>query len=236
MEQRNDDHQYVGATDSLNLFYSKIYGFLGLGLAVSAVTSYFVLSRFLVQTLTFVANFPLGFIGIWLVEIALVVFLSSRAQQAQKNPALAIIGFVVYSVLNGGVLAITMLYYTQQQVFSAFVSASATFIAMSAVGLLIKKDISGIGRACLNALVGIIIAILLNAFILKSSPVSFFIGILMVIVFSGLTAYDNQRIKGYYYSSGGHKGTGIAIFFALQLYLDFINLFLAFLRIFGRNN
>ena len=77
---------------------------------------------------------------------------------------------------------------------------------------------------------------LLNMFLLHSSAVEFFISILMVLIFSGITAYDNQRIRQVYAQTGDQVGTGMAVFFALQLYLDFINLFLAFLRIFGKNN
>lgn len=105
---------------------------------------------------------------------------------------------------------------------------------MSLVGVFTKKDLSAVGHAAYSALIGIIIAMLLNMFLLHSSAVEFFISILMVLIFSGITAYDNQRIRQVYAQTGDQAGTGMAVFFALQLYLDFINLFLAFLRIFGK--
>ncbi|HCS98976.1 MAG TPA: BAX inhibitor (BI)-1/YccA family protein, partial [Enterococcus faecalis] len=121
-------------------------------------------------------------------------------------------------------------------VAGSFLSAAATFGAMSLVGVFTKKDLSAVGHAAYSALIGIIIAMLLNMFLLHSNAVEFFISILMVLIFSGITAYDNQRIRQVYAQTGDQAGTGMAVFFALQLYLDFINLFLAFLRIFGKNN
>lgn len=226
----------VNTKSGINQFYSKIYGYLALGIGLSAVISYLALNVFLAQFITFVMNFPLGFLGLWLVEIALVFFLASKASKADSNTGIVVAGFIAYSILNGATLAITLLYYTQTQVFGAFLASAVTFGAMALVGIFTKRDLSGMGRAALSALIGVVIAILLNAFLLHSEPVGYLISILMVLIFSGLTAYDNQQIQTYYIQSNGSVGTGIAVFFALQLYLDFINLFLAFLRIFGKSN
>ncbi|MHC5227336.1 Bax inhibitor-1/YccA family protein [Enterococcus sp. LJL99] len=226
----------VKTKSGINQFYSKIYGYLALGVGLSAVVSYLALNVFYVEFITFVRNFPLGFMGMWLVEIALVFFLASKAAKADSNPGVVVGGFIAYSIMNGATLAITLLYYTDSEVFGAFLASAATFGAMALVGMFTKKDLSGIGRAALSALIGVFIAILLNAFLLHSGPVDYLISILMVLIFSGLTAYDNQQIQNYYVQANGSVGTGIAVFFALQLYLDFINLFLAFLRIFGKNN
>lgn len=118
-------------------------------------------------------------------------------------------------------------------VTQAFVTASATFLVMSLVGSFTKRDLSGIGRAALSCLLGIIIAMLLNVFVLHSGAVDFFISILMVVIMSAITAYDNQMIRKIYLGTNGEAGNGVAVFMALQLYLDFINLFISFLRIFG---
>ena len=99
-----------------------------------------------------------------------------------------------------------------------------------------KRDLSGVGRAGQAALIGVIIALVLNIFILRSSVVELFISLLLVVIFAGITAYDNQSIRNIYVQTNGTAHSGIAVFMALKLYLDFINLFLAFLRIFGRNN
>ncbi|MBM7688030.1 hypothetical protein BCR24_00660 [Enterococcus ureilyticus] len=220
------------ANVGLNKFYSKIYAFLAMGIGVSALVSYLILTVYPIVLVTLLKSTPL-FIGLWLLQIGLVLFLGVRAQ---KNPSLAISGFLVYSVLNGITISATLLMYAQATVVSAFVSAAATFGAMSLVGMFTKKDLSAMGHAAYSALIGIIIAMVINFFFLRSSAVSFFISILMVLIFAGITAYDNQRIRQVYNETAGQAGTGLAVFFALQLYLDFINLFLAFLRIFGKNN
>lgn len=214
----------------LNRFYGKIYAFLALGIGISAVISYMALGPWISQVSNFINNFPLGFWGIWIAEIALVIFLGVKAQ---KNPTLAIGGFIVYSALNGLTLAVTLAMYDIGTVTQAFVTASATFLVMSLVGSFTKRDLSGIGRAALSCLLGIIIAMLLNVFVLHSGAVDFFISILMVVIISAITAYDNQMIRKIYLGTNGEAGNGVAVFMALQLYLDFINLFISFLRIFG---
>ena len=156
--------------------------------------------------------------------------------KAQKNPSLAIGGFVAYSLLNGLTLAVTLSYYDIGSITKAFITATGMFLGMSVVGMVTKKDLSGVGRAGMAALIGVIIAMVLNIFILRSSAVELFISLLLVLIFAGITAYDNQKIRSIYVQSNGTAHSGIAVFLALQLYLDFINLFLAFLRIFGKNN
>ncbi|KAF1298663.1 hypothetical protein BAU15_11090 [Enterococcus sp. JM4C] len=216
----------------LNKFYSKIYAYLAMGVGISALTSYLSLTVFRPQVASFINNFPLGFMGLWIAEIALVLVLGMKAQ---KNPSLAIGGFIAYSVLNGITLAVTLSMYTPGKITAAFVTSAGMFLGMSAVGMFTKKDLSGIGRAGYSALIGVILAMLLNGFVLHSSPVDFFISILMVLIFAGITAYDNQNIRNIYFQTNGTANNGVAVFMALQLYLDFINLFLAFLRIFGRD-
>lgn len=217
----------------INRFYAKVYGFLGMGLALSAVTSYLALWVFPLQLATFINNFPLGFVGLWIVELILVMVLGVKAQ---KNPSLAIGGFIAYSLLNGITLAVTLAYYDIGTVTQAFLTATLMFMGMSVVGVTTKRDLSGVGRAGQAALIGVIIALVLNIFILRSSVVELFISLLLVVIFAEITAYDNQSIRNIYVQTNGTAHSGIAVFMALKLYLDFINLFLAFLRIFGRNN
>lgn len=220
-------------TAGINKFYSKVYGFLAMGILLSGLVAYLGMYVFPAQVVALVLNFPLGFLGIALVEIALVIFLGAKAQ---KNPSLAVGGFIAYSVINGLVLAIALSLYTTASVVQAFVTAGSMFVGLSLFGVFTKKDLSGIGRACFGALIGIIIAILLNAFVLHSQPVDYLVSFLTIIIFAGLTAYDNQMIRTYYVQSNRTAGNGIAVFIALQLYLDFINLFLSILRIFGKQN
>ena len=106
---------------------------------------------------------------------------------------------------------------------------------MAAIGIFTKKDLSGMGRALMAALVGLIIAMIVNIF-LASGFFDYMISIAMVLVFSGLIAWDNQKIRYVYEQSRGQVATGWVISMALSIYLDFINLFLSILRIFGRND
>lgn len=217
----------------LNRFYSKVYLFFGIGLGISAISAYFFGEVFAEQTLQFIQNFPLGFTGLWLVQIVLVLVLGAKAQ---KNPSLTLAGYLVYSLMNGLTLAVTLMVYDFGSIAGAFISAAVTFGVMSAFGIMTKRDLSVVGRIGYGLLIGIIISTLLNVFILNSQPVDFFLSIVTVFVFMGITAYDNQRIRTVYMATNGGANTGVAVFMALQLYLDFINLFLALLRIFGKNN
>lgn len=230
----NNQYNHVSQTKDHGLasFFSKIYAYLGVGIAVSAVSSYLALNVFQVQVANLV-NTRFGIIFLWVAQIGLALFLSAKAV---KNPTLAFVSFIGYSLLMGITLGITLSMYNQAAIYKAFLSASITYGAMAIVGTRTKRDLSGMGQALRGALIGIIISILLNAFLLKSGPVDFFISIITVIVFAGLTAYDHQKIKVYYEQAKGTDSlNGLAVFCALQLYLDFINLLLAFLRIFGRD-
>lgn len=217
----------------LNRFYSKVYAFLAMGILLSGGVAYAAVNVFPELTISFLMNFPLGFVGLWLVQLGLVLVIGRKGM---SNPSLALGFFIAYSILMGITLSITFMLYTQASIARAFVTAGSMFIGLSAFGIMTRKDLSGIGRACYSALIGVIIAILLNAFVLHSTPADYLISFLTIIIFSGLTAYDNQKIRTIYIESNGTAGEGVAIYLALQLYLDFINLFLALLRIFGRNN
>ena len=213
----------------LNQFYAKVYGIFGLGLALTALTSFLSMNYFFEEVVTFIQNFPLGMTGLWLIQIGLVILLSAKAK---NNPSLTIAGFIVYSLLMGLVLSITLSAYSSADVAQAFVVAAGTFIGMSIFGVMTKRDLSGVGRAAIGLLWGVIIATVLNIF-MGSAAVDYFLSYAPVIIFIGLPAYDYQRIPGVYYGTLSQDNTGFAAFMALQLYLNFINLFLSILRIFG---
>lgn len=229
----NTQAPMIEDSTGVNRFYGKVYGIFALGLAISAIAAFLCSQVFPQQTVEFVTRFPLGVLGLWIVEMILVFVLAAKAK---KNPALSVAGFVVYALLNGVVLSITLAIYTSATVYQAFAAASATFAASALVGIFTKKNLSMVGRVARTALLGVIITALLNIFFFKSSGLDLGIAYLSVAIFTGLTAYDNQMIRVYYQESKGTENTGIAAFVALQLYLDFINLLLAFLRIFGNND
>ena len=216
----------------LNQFYAKVYAFVGLGIGLSALVSALMLTVFQTQLVYFLMHGRLWLMIATFAELGLVFVASSMA--AKNSPA-ALPVFLVYSVLNGFTLSFVVAFYTPGTVLSAFVSSALLFFVMAAIGIFTKKDLSGMGRALMAALVGLIIAMVVNIF-LASGFFDYIISIAMVLVFSGLIAWDNQKIRYVYEQSRGQVATGWVISMALSIYLDFINLFLSILRIFGRND
>ena len=216
----------------LNQFYAKVYAFVGLGIGLSALVSALMLTVFQAQLTYFLMHGRLWLMIATFAELGLVFVASSMA--AKNSPA-ALPVFLVYSVLNGFTLSFVVAFYTPGTVLSAFVSSALLFFVMAAIGIFTKKDLSGMGRALMAALVGLIIAMVVNIF-LASGFFDYMISIAMVLVFSGLIAWDNQKIRYVYEQSRGQVATGWIISMALSIYLDFINLFLSILRIFGRND
>ena len=216
----------------LNQFYAKVYAFVGLGIGLSALVSALMLTVFQAQLTYFLMHGRLWLMIATFAELALVFVASSMA--AKNSPA-ALPVFLVYSLLNGFTLSFVVAFYTPGTVLSAFVSSALLFFVMAAIGIFTKKDLSGMGRALMAALVGLIIAMVVNIF-LASGFFDYMISIAMVLVFSGLIAWDNQKIRYVYEQSRGQVATGWIISMALSIYLDFINLFLSILRIFGRND
>ena len=216
----------------LNQFYAKVYAFVGLGIGLSALVSALMLTVFQAQLVYFLMHGRLWLMIATFAELGLVFVASSMA--AKNSPA-ALPVFLVYSVLNGFTLSFVVAFYTPGTVLSAFVSSALLFFVMAAIGIFTKKDLSGMGRALMAALVGLIIAMIVNIF-LASGFFDYMISIAMVLVFSGLIAWDNQKIRYVYEQSRGQVATGWVISMALSIYLDFINLFLSILRIFGRND
>ncbi|MBF1110971.1 MAG: Bax inhibitor-1/YccA family protein [Streptococcus sp.] len=216
----------------LNQFYAKVYAFVGIGIGLSALVSALMLTVFQAQLTYFLMHGRLWLMIATFAELALVFVASSMA--AKNSPA-ALPVFLVYSLLNGFTLSFVVAFYTPGTVLSAFVSSALLFFVMAAIGIFTKKDLSGMGRALMAALVGLIIAMVVNIF-LASSFFDYMISIAMVLVFSGLIAWDNQKIRYVYEQSRGQVATGWIISMALSIYLDFINLFLSILRIFGRND
>ena len=216
----------------LNQFYAKVYAFVGLGIGLSALVSGLMLTTFQDLLVQIMMNARVWLIVAGFVEVALVYVASSMAL---KNSPAALPIFLLYSVLNGFTLSFVVSLYTPGTVLTAFVSSAALFFVMALIGVVIKKDLSGMGRALLAALVGLILAMIVNIF-LNSSLFDYIISIIMVFVFAGLIAWDNQKIRYVYEESNGQVATGWAISLALSLYLDFINIFLSFLRIFGSDD
>lgn len=227
-----NNHTSITQVDSgLNAFYAKIYGLVGMGIGLSALVSALTLYVFPLSLYALASNRWLYF-GLLLGEVALVVAASGAAR---KNSPSALPFFIGYSALNGFTMSLIISYYAQATVFAAFVTSALVFFVMAAIGRVTKKDLSGMRKALYAGLIGIILAGLVNIF-LRSSGMSFIISLLSVGIFSGLIAYENQLIKRVYDSLAGQVSDGWAISMALNLYLDFVNLFLNILRLLGRND
>jgi len=179
------------------------------------------------QTLVF--GNPIVTFGLIIVELGIVAFLSFRI--TKMSPATAASAFLVYSFLNGLTLSVIFWAYTQASIVQAFLTAAAMFGAMSVYGLVTKRDLTTWGSFFFMGLIGIVICSLVNIF-LHSNGLSFVISIVGVIVFLGLTAWDNQKLKTMATVTGPMQ-ENVAVIGALALYLDFINLFLFLLRLFG---
>lgn len=228
----NDNFIYTESQSGLSAFYTKIYSLVGIGIALSAFVSWLMLYPFQQNLLAIISQYSWVYMAAFVVEIALV-FMASNA--ARKNTPSALPLFLVYSALNGFTLSFIIVQYVQTTVLQAFVSSALVFFVMAGVGATIKKDLSGLSKAFMAGIIGIIIATIINMFI-GSGAMSYIISIISVIIFSGLIAYDNQMIKRVYQQTNGNVQDGWAISMALSLYLDFINLFLNLLRIFARND
>lgn len=228
----NDNPIFTEADSGLNRFFAKIYGLVGMGIGLSAFVSYLMLYIFTDNMLGIMINSPMIYYGAILLELVLVFVASGSAR---KNSPLALPLFLTYSALNGFTLSFVILSYARTTVFQAFLTSVVVFLVMAVLGVVTKKDLSGLAKAFFAAIIGIIVASLINMFI-GSGTMSYIISIVSVLIFSGLIAYDNQMIKRVYDATGGNVGDGWAISMALSLYLDFINLFLNILRLFARND
>ncbi|MFQ3619773.1 MAG: Bax inhibitor-1/YccA family protein [Spirochaetales bacterium] len=212
----------------------NVYIWMSLGLALTGIVAVGVgTNPRLVYAL--VSN-PLLFFGLIIGQLGLVFYLSARIQSMSAGAAT--VSFATYAALNGITLSLIFLAYTGTSIASAFFITAGTFAAMSVYALTTKRDLSGLGHYLRMTLIGLIIASLVNMF-LRSSGMEWMISVVGILLFVGLTAYDTQIIKGWNqqaaYTSDESIFIRISIIGALKLYLDFINLFLFFLRFMGRS-
>lgn len=217
---------------SLSEFFSRIYALVGMGIGVSAVVSFLMLTVFQenIQSIIMRGSM-LPLVAAWVIQIVLVMWLS---RASIRESGLALPGFFAYSALSGFTLSFTLAYYPIASIAQAFLVSALMFFGLAIYGMRTKRDLTGVGKAARAALFGLIIAIVVNIF-LRSSMLDFGLSIVSVLVFSGLIAYDNQMIVQVYNQNNGDVREGWAISMALSLYLDFINLFISILRITSRD-
>ena len=216
----------------VNDFIRSVYNWMAIGLGLTGFTAFYVSQSEVMKNLIF--GNPVLFYGLIIGELALVFFLSARVQKIRASTATAL--FVLYSILNGATLSFVFLVYTSSSITSTFFICAATFVACSIYGMITKRDLTSLGGFMVMGLIGIIIASVVNMFI-GSYGMHMIIGYIGVIVFVGLTAYDTQKLKTMALSQPDNLDGSIirkgAIMGALTLYLDFVNLFLMLLRVFG---
>ena len=211
-------------------FINKVYAWMCLALTVTGFIAFRTAQSETLLQLVFGNSIIL--ISLFIVELGIVFWMSKNIAKISSNMAICL--FLLYSALNGLTLSILLLVYTASSVASTFFITAGTFGLMSAYGYFTRKDLTSWGNLLFMALVGLIIASIVNIF--WSNPTMYWIiSYAGVLIFVGLTAYDTQKIKNMSLeldaeSEAGRKG---AIMGALALYLDFINLFIILLRILG---
>lgn len=217
---------------ALPVLMRKVYVWMTLALVITGFTAYGVAnSPGVLQT---IYTNQILFWGLIIAEFALVIGVSAAINKLSLTTATLM--FVLYSVINGALLSYIFLAYTSSSIATVFFITAGTFAAMAIIGYTTKADLSSLGKYLLMGLIGIIIATLVNVFFVKSTGFELILSYLGVLVFVGLTAYDSQKIKQMLMQApdAGEVAQKYALLGALSLYLDFINLFIYLLRIFGR--
>ncbi|MDR1917196.1 MAG: Bax inhibitor-1/YccA family protein [Synergistaceae bacterium] len=213
-------------------FMTRVYRWMMLGLFATALVAYYVMHTTSLFEAVF-GNGAVPIIVLMVAELGIVFYLSSRIMSL--SPTTASVLFFIYAALNGVTIAPILYIYTTESVSSAFFTTAAMFGAMSVYGTVTKRDLSNWGSFLMMGLIGIIVASVVNIF-LKDSRTDLVISIMAVLIFTGLTAYDTNKLRNIAASSGMGKEAlaSYALVGALSLYLDFVNIFIYLLRIFGK--
>ncbi len=216
---------------TMNVFLRGVFNWMSVGLGLTAVVAYGVATTPAVA-MTIFSN-PILFWGLILAQFGLVLGLSGAVHRMSAATATGL--FLLYSALNGATLSSILLVYTAASIFKAFIVCTGMFAMMSVYGATTKKDLTSWGSFLFMGLIGIILASIVNIF-MASSALDFVISGIGVLIFTGLTAFDVQKLKTMGESAPMDDALAIrrgTILGALTLYLDFINLFLFLLRFFG---
>lgn len=223
----NNPEVYNNSNAGLNSFFTKMYGYMSAAVAVSALTAFF--GSCSPTVIRFMSN-PIALFAVFGVQLVLAYSMSSL--KSQRSPLVSALGLFVFAGLEGLLFSGIFIVYTAQNITSAFVSAFVMFAVLSFMGSTTKKDLSGIGRQARAALIAFIIVSLINLF-LQSPMITYVFSFIGLVIFAGLTAWDTQRLRQMYLQMGSQVNVNnLALMGALQLYLDFINIFIFLLNIF----
>lgn len=225
--------EQLSMSSAFPVLMRKVYVWMTLALVITGFTAYGVATSPGVLQLIF--GNQILFWGMIIAELALVIGVSAAINRLSLTTATLM--FILYSVINGALFSSIFLIYTASSIATVFFITAGTFGVMALIGYTTKTDLTSIGKYLFMALIGLIIATLVNMFI-KSEGFTYILSYIGVLIFVGLTAYDSQKIKQMLLQApdAGESAQKIALLGALTLYLDFINLFLYLLRIFGRRN
>jgi len=223
--------EQLSMSSAFPVLMRKVYVWMTLALVITGFTAYGVATS--PGVLQAIYSNQLLFWGMIIAEFALVIGVSAAINRISLTTATLM--FVLYSVINGALLSYIFLVYTASSIATVFFITAGTFGTMALVGYTTKTDLTSIGKYLFMALIGLIIATIVNVFI-KSSGMTLVLSYVGVLIFVGLTAYDSQKIKQMLMQApdAGESAQKLALLGALTLYLDFINLFIYLLRIFGK--
>ena len=217
------------AQTKVSAYFTQVYGWMAVALGISgAIAWYTAISGLLVKMM--MGN-PALFYGAMIAEVLLVIVLTALLQRLSLP--VAILMFIAYSALTGFTLSTIFLVYTAASIATTFLLAASIFGVMALYGLFTNRNLGAWGGFLIMSLFGMILASLVNLF-LKSPMIDWMMTYAGIVIFSGLAAYDHQKLKAMCLMSQGESLGKLAIYGALNLYLDFINLFLSLLRAFGK--
>lgn len=230
MNFSSPERRQVHDVSEVNGFLSKMYGYMGLAVLVSAIAAFLTMTVFRAA----VMQMPTALM--WIILIIPFGLSMGISFKATRNPTAGFVMLMILAIIYGFEFALLAGFYTGAQIGTAFLSSAAVFGSMAIFGTFTKRDLNNVGSYMGAALIGLLVAMLVNMF-LRNSVATFVFSIIGVVIFTGLTAYDAQKMKSIYNNYSSQVSTnGLAVLGALQLYLDFINIFLFLLQIFGMGN
>src|SRR5438132_13675044 len=218
----------VQTAERVSAFLWKVYGWMAVGLGLTAVVAFAVAGS--PDLLRVLVGNRLVFFALVIAELGLVFFMSARADRLSPGTASGL--FALYSALNGVTLSVILLAYTGESVTMTFVVTAGMFGALALFGSTTKRSLAGVGQFFFMGLIGLILASIVGMF-WHNDALQFLITVIGVIVFTGLTAWDAQRLKQMAATVPEERVGSYAVVGALALYLNFINLFLMLLRVLG---
>ena len=232
LEERIRQSESMSLSAAFPILMRKVYLWMAMALAISGITAYGVAESPGLMQLIFSSKF-----GIWAIIIAefvLVWKVSNSANKERRSLAATTLMFILFSALNGLTLSTIFYLYAPTAIVKTFAVTAGTFGAMAAYGYFTRRDLTRLGGLLLMALIGVIIASVVNIF-LHSSALDLGVSVIGILIFVGLTAWDSQKIKMELAMAPdmGEQSQKLAVVGALSLYLDFVNLFLYLLRFFG---